>query len=218
MQMWGCCVNGVTSRRSRELTAAPTAETGLQTAGEAGPVLTRHLFGILTKAFGRPRTPSPLSALLLSRNLLFFKVFLPKCDVLQAPQPISLLLHRTDETIHLPAPHSLAPPCPHSPTHPRTWLRPRSPGGRRRTDCLNQRRRLGGAAAFPPPVQTTACRPILPRGRNIFEAAPEFGERKIRVVSDLILTQIEGKGPFLKYLLEDWVLKLIPSGGDSYAT
>lgn len=152
------------------------------------PVLTRHLFGILTKAFGRPRTPSPLSALLLSRNLLFFKVFLPKCDVLQAPQPISLLLHRTDETIHLPAPHSLAPPCPHSPTHPRTWLRPRSPGGRRRTDCLNQRRRLGGAAAFPPPVQTTACRPILPRGRNIFEAAPEFGERKIRVVSDLILT------------------------------
>lgn len=130
------------------------------------PVLTRHLFGILTKAFGRPRTPSPLSALLLSRNLLFFKVFLPKCDVLQAPQPISLLLHRTDETIYLPAPHSLAPPCPHSSTHPRTWLRPRSPGGRRRTDCLNQRRRLGGAAAFPPPSTDNGVSADTPKGQK----------------------------------------------------
>lgn len=48
-----------------------------------------------------------LSALLLSRNLLFFKLFLPRCDILQAPGPTSLPLHRTDETIHLPAPSRL---------------------------------------------------------------------------------------------------------------
>lgn len=110
-------------------------QTGLQTAGEASlcsdSAPLRHLNPSYALLFGRTQTCSLLSALLLSRNLLFFKVFLPRCDVLQAPQPISLLLCQTDETIRLLAPGSLAPPSPHSPTHPRIWLRPRSPRGRK---------------------------------------------------------------------------------------
>lgn len=117
-QRWGCCMNRVLSRKNRELTAVPGAERGLQTAGEASlfsdSAPLRHLNRSSAPLSGRTRPRSPLSALLLSRNLLFFKVFLPRCDVLQAPRPISLLPCQTDETIHLPAP-SLPPHPAHAP-------------------------------------------------------------------------------------------------------
>lgn len=163
------------------------AKLAPQTAGEASlfsdsaPLL--HLNQSPTLHLGRPQTHSPLSALLLSRNLLFFKVFLPRCDVLQAPRPISLLLCQTDETIHLPA-----PPHPHSPTHPRLWLRPRSLRGRRQARLSQpELATWRGCGVLNAQQRRTRWR-TLPRGINIFTAAPAFWQEKGRIISESILT------------------------------
>lgn len=141
------------------------------------PVLTRHLFGILTKALLRflagPELPLRCQHYCFPGISCFFKVFLPKCDVLQAPQPISLLLHQTDETIHLPAPRSLAPPYPSLPSSPQD-LAETQESRRQKTDPTVSTRGgdMEGLRYSQCPVKTTGCRQILPRGINLFKAAP----------------------------------------------
>lgn len=175
MPIWRCCVDGSISRKNGELTAVPVAETGLRTAGEAGlcsdSAPLRHLNQSSALLSGRPRTCSPLSALLLSRNLLFFKAFLPRCDVLQAPKPISLLPCQTDETIHLAAPSSPPHPALAPQLTPGSGSDPGVPEAEDRPVCLNQSWRHGGAAVFSLPSKDNWALADSPKGHKYLQGS-----------------------------------------------